>query len=311
MIENSDDGKNDHHIVIASYIDEEIIHESMSLAIFLLFTIFFIVQKLNDNLMAKWQATLYPMYLFIIYSFFKFFVKIVKTESSDDSGEKEWKIIKIANIGKVVLISNFFSLINYALAFLMVYNLGEFLDKRKDESLFSFLYMMASICASQIFYSIFRRISMFSIKSKRDDTHSAHNSLAFITSLTTPLLTYFSNMMIVCSGSSGVCTQIYMSTIASLLGAFGVTLSDFSDYLFPITVVLLGVSLFSLYIKRKKLTHKPFLLGVFSSVIILIAHIFEHTAVYYLIYPGNILMIVAAVWNAKLNKFSGLPRFIK
>lgn len=310
MTELCDESKNDHHLVISNYIDDEILNENISLPIFLLFTLFFLIQKLNDNLMAKWQATFYPVYLFLIYKFIKFFLRIVKTESSDDSGEKETKIIKIANLGKVVLISNFFSLINYTLSFLGIYNLAEFLDKRKDEYLFSFLYFISSICISHIIYSVFRKTSIFAIKSKKDDEQST-NTLAFISSLSTPLLTYLSNMMIVCSGSSGVCTQIYMSTIASLLGAFGVTISDFSDYLFPITVVLLGISVFSLYIKRKKFTHKPFLLGLFSSVIILIAHIWQETKLYYLIYPGNILMIGAAIWNAKLNKFSGLPRFKK
>ncbi len=44
--------------------------------------------------------------------------------------------------------------------------------------------------------------------------------------------------MMIVYNSSGVCAQVYMSTIASSLGAFGVTISDFSKYLFPITIVL-------------------------------------------------------------------------
>ena len=47
--------------------------------------------------------------------------------------------------------------------------------------------------------------------------------------------------MIICSG--GACTQIYISTFKSILGAFGVTLSEINKYMFPITCVLLGVSL--------------------------------------------------------------------
>ena len=30
-----------------------------------------------------------------------------------------------------------------------------------------------------------------------------------------------------------------------------------------------------------------------------------------LVYPGNILMIIAAIWNARMNKFSGLPIYNK
>ena len=116
-------------------------------------------------------------------------------------------------------------------------------------------------------------------------------------------------MMIICSG--GACTQIYISTITSILGAFGVTLSEISKYMFPLTCVLLGISLLSLYIKRKKFLHGPFLLGVFSAIIILLGKYYEKTKLSKLIYPGNILMIIAAIWNARINKFSGLPIYNK
>jgi hypothetical protein len=155
-------------------------------------------------------------------------------------------------------------------------------------------------------------MKMFEIKKNiyiDQATVQENGSLAFFSSLITPALTYLSNMMIICN--SGVCTQVYMSTITSLLGAFGVSLSNLSEYLLPVTVVLLGISLFSLYIKKKSLTHGPFLLGVFSSALIILSYVFEKTKLYYLIYPGNILMIAAAIWNAKVNKFSGLPRYKK
>ena len=116
-------------------------------------------------------------------------------------------------------------------------------------------------------------------------------------------------MMIICSG--GACTQIYISTITSILGAFGVTLSEITKYMFPITCVLLGVSLISLYIKKREILHKPFLLGVFSAMMIILGKYFEKTMLNKLVYPGNILMIIAAIWNAKMNKFSGLPIYNK
>ena len=145
----------------------------------------------------------------------------------------------------------------------------------------------------------------------KEEKQEANNSiiLAFVSSLLGPLLTYFSNMMIICSG--GACTQIYISTITSILGAFGVTLSEISKYMFPLTCILLGVSLLSLFIKRKKFMHGPFLLGVFASIIILLSKYYEKTKLNKLIYPGNILMIIAAIWNAKMNKFSGLPTYNK
>lgn len=307
--------KSDHHYIISAYNSNEILPDSYMTSILSLLSIFFVVQKLNDNLMAKWQACFYPLYLLLIYQILKYFIRIIRSESNEDDQNKHdeenkqsYKI-KIQNFDKIVLISNFFSLINSVLIFLTVFHLGEFLDKRQDHYLLTSLYMLLSMCVSQVIYSALRKTSLFYINSF-EDTKISHNSIAFISTLTGPILTYFSNMMIVCSSSGGVCTQVYMSTVASLLGAFGVTLSDFSEYLFPITIVLLGISLFSLYIKNKMLLHKPFLLGCFSAVLIIMSHILEGNY-YYLVYPGNVLMIAAAIWNARVNKFYGLPRYSK
>jgi hypothetical protein len=81
--------------------------------------------------------------------------------------------------------------------------------------------------------------------------------------------------------------------------------------MFPITCVLLGVSLISLYIKKREILHRPFLLGLFSAAMIILGKYFEKTWLSKLVYPGNILMIIAAIWNARMNKFSGLPVYNK
>jgi len=215
------------------------------------------------------------------------------------------------------LISNFFKMIISSFAFFSIYYLSDFLDFKKDESLIYSIYLLISSCISAMLYYILRQLTIFSIKRQinkidPETGESTQNSyISFISTLTGPLLTYFSNMMIVCNANTGVCTQIYASTIASLLGAFGVTISDFSEYLFPITLVLLLVSLYSLYAKKKSFKHKPFLLGVFSCVLILISHFNDKNLFSYLIYPGNIMMIGAAIWNARMNKFYGLPKYNK
>jgi hypothetical protein len=315
-----DEEKVSHHHVICSYLEKDIISEKIALPLSIMFTLFFIVQKLHDNFMAKWQATFLPIYIYLIYSFLKHFIRIIKSELREEDGEgyshnytkSSNDIAKIVNINNILLLSNFFSLINSALSIFSVYYLGDFLDRRKDESLISSIYMIITLNGSWMSYSLIRKMEIFRLKRKEQDhEEESHvdSRMAFFSSLTAPILTYLSNMMIVCN--SGVCTQIYMSTIASLLGALGVTISDLSDYLFPITVVLLGVSLFSLYIKKKKFTHPPFLLGVASTISIILAHLFENTMLNYLLYPGNIGMIAAAIWNARVNKFYGLPRFKK
>lgn len=306
MIDDKD--KHDHHLVLSTHLNNDIQHEGLFLPISILLTTFFILQKLNDNLMAKWQATFYPIFLYIIYNIIKYFIKIIKSETEENSTDSK---IKIDNYSRIILISNLFGLINTSLSFFIFYNLSEFLDKKEDDYMLSALYIILAICCSSMIYTIIRKSKLFSLRKQADANASEESHLGFISTLTGPLLTYLSNMMIVCSSSSGVCTQVYMSTITSLLGAFGVTISDFSECLFPITLVMLGISLYSLYAKKKKLTHKPFLLGVFSTVLILIAHVFKEGNAYYLVYPGNILMIAAAIWNARMNKFYGLPKYNK
>ena len=242
--------------------------------------------------------------LYFIIKFISFLIKIIKSELNDDI---EIVSIRIKNLVQIVLLSNFFNLINSPLLFLMFYYLAEFLDKKNDLYLFYSIYMMTAYYISKLVYSFLKKLDMFKLANENSPSFNSHH-ITFGSSLLTPILTYCSNMMIVCS-SSGVCTQVYMSTIASLLGAFGVTLSDFSEYLFPITVVLLGISLISLYIKRRSFLHKPFILGCVASFMIVISHIIE--SLYYLMYLGNVLMIGAAIWNARMNKFYGLPRYNK
>ena len=48
---------------------------------------------------------------------------------------------------------------------------------------------------------------------------------------------------------------------------------------------------------------------IFDFVIIILGKYYENNFLRYLIYPGNILMIIAAIWNAKLNNFTGIPMF--
>jgi hypothetical protein len=304
------DYKNEHPYIISTYNDYDILSDTCLGSIFSLFTLYFLLQKISDNLMTKWQACFYPMYLYFFIIFAKYFLKIVYSEMAESGEETTCKrTIKIDNMERVVLISNFFKFIYSPLMFLGVYYIGEFLDKRDDIYLFYSLYIMMAILLCQIGYSLIRRLSAFNLQVKPVITDADNNSaIGFVSSVIAPVLTYCSNAMVVCS-SSGVCTQVYMSTIASLLGAFGVTLSDFSEYLFPITIVLLGISLFSLYIKRKKLLHGPFLLGVFACLLIILSHVFEELSL--LIYPGNVLMLGAAIWNARVNKFYGLPRYVK
>lgn len=298
--------------LISEYESFEISKPNIFLYTCLFFTSYFLYLKITDRFIALWRATFYPLYLFLITKVLISFYLIIKNDnnSKDEKGKHNILLnnLEIKNFLNIYIISNFFQFIFYLLLICFIYNVHSFLDNRKDEFLFSAVKFLIATNIWGMFYSLIRKIPNLRLKEGRKEKSNSI-IIAFITSLISPALTYFSNMMIICSG--GACTQIYISTITSILGAFGVTLSEITKYMFPITCVLLGVSLISLYIKKREILHKPFLLGVFSAMMIILGKYFEKTMLNKLVYPGNILMIIAAIWNAKMNKFSGLPIYNK
>ena len=298
--------------LISEYESFEIAKPNIFLYLCLFLTSYFLYLKITDRFIALWRATFYPLYIYLIIKALISFYLIIKNDNNSQDEKGKYNIIlnnlEITNLLNIYIVSNFFKFIHYLLIICFIYNTHSFLDSRKDDFLFSAVRFLIITAIWGILYSLIRKIPILKFKeSKKEKNNSI--AIAFITSLISPALTYFSNMMIICSG--GACTQIYISTITSILGAFGVTLSELTKYMFPITCVLLGVSLISLYIKKRDILHKPFLLGVFSAIIIIIGKYFEKTRLNKLVYPGNILMIVAAIWNAKMNKFSGLPIYNK
>jgi hypothetical protein len=298
-------------ILVKNYIDYEILTNNFFLPITSLMSLYLFYQKANDNLMTKWYMCFTPLNFFFAYKFAYFLYKIVKPDENNIYNIIRTKLVRFENISNL---SNFFSLLLYSGFIVLFYYIGLFLDTKKDEHIFTSIYIGFGLISMQLIYSFLRTLPPFSIMKhvisyKKDDDEEVEQSsyAAFCSTIMGPVLTYFSNMMIVCSTNTGMCTQIYMSTVASLLGAFGVSVSYFSEYLFPITVVLLGVSLISLYIKRRSLKHKPFLLGCLATILIIVPHYFE--SLWVLSYIGNGLMFGAAIWNMKVNKLSGLPRF--
>ena len=300
--------------LIAEYESLDIIKPNIFLYSCLFLTSYFLYLKITDRFIALWRATFYPLYLYLITKALISFYLIIKNDNASKNEKEKEKNniilnnIEILNLTNIYIVSNFFKFIFYLLLICFIYNIHSFLDYRKDEFLISAIKFLIGTTIWGLAYGLIRKIPNLKLKEYKNEKNNSA-IIAFITSLISPALTYFSNMMIICSG--GACTQIYISTITSILGAFGVTLSEISKYMFPITCVLLGVSLISLYIKKREILHKPFLLGVFSSILIILGKYFEKSFLSKFVYPGNILMIIAAIWNARMNKFSGLPIYNK
>jgi len=298
-------------ILVKNYIDYEILSNIIFFPICSMLSMYLFYQKASDNLMTRWYLCFTPINIFFAYKFMFFLYKIVKPDENSVYNIIRNKLKRFDNIANL---SNFFSLLVYACLLGIFYYIGLFLDTKKDENIFNAIYIGFALVSIQVIYTFLRSLPAFSLSKhffayKKEDEEEVEQSswTAMLGTIMAPILTYFSNMMIVCSANTGMCTQVYMSTVSALLGAFGVSISNFSDYLFPMTVVLLFVSLISLFIKRKSFTHKPFLLGCSATAMIIISHFFA--SLWLLLYLGNILMIIAAVWNIKMNKFSGLPRY--
>ena len=298
--------------LISEYEKYNIAKPDIFLYICLFLTAYFLYLKNTDRFIALWRDTFYPIYIYLIVKALISFYIIIKNDNISSIQKEKADLLlnnlEISNLLNIYIVSNFFKFILYLLLICAIYNIHSFLDNRNDDFLIASFKFLIATTLWGILYGFIRKIPQFKLKEKIKEENNSI-ILAFVSSLLGPILTYFSNMMIICSG--GACTQIYISTITSILGAFGVTLSEISKYMFPLTCVLLGISLLSLFIKRKKILHGPFLLGVFSSIIILLGKYYEKTKLNKLIYPGNILMIIAAIWNARINKFSGLPIYNK
>ena len=251
--------------IISEYEKYNISKPDIFLYICLFLTSYFLYLKITDRFIALWRVTFYPIYVYLILKTLISFYLIIKNDNITSIQKEKHDILlnnlEISNLLNIYIVSTFFKFILYLLLICFVYNIHSFLDDRNDEFLIASFKFLISTTIWGILYSIIRKMPQLKLK---EQAKEENNSIfvAFASSLLGPILTYFSNMMIVCSG--GACTQIYISTITSILGAFGVTLSEISKYMFPITCILLGISLLSLYIKKKKILHPPFLLGLFS-----------------------------------------------
>lgn len=134
------------------------------------------------------------------------------------------------------------------------------------------------------------------MKQKRPKT----TSKSFIPAIISTICNLIPSFSVICSG--GVCYTLPLTTVSTYLGAFGITVFDVNDLMFPLALVFIAISLFSLYWKKKNCLYPPFLVGLVAASIIISSHILE--AGFLVMLTGNILMMVAAIMNSKVGKFA-------
>jgi hypothetical protein len=110
--------------------------------------------------------------------------------------------------------------------------------------------------------------------------------LTFIFNILTPALN-------VCT-VSGACSSFYLSTLSSIFSAFGASVMDLMHIFTPVTYVLLGCTMYSIYYTKKSPLYPPFVLGMIASGIIVWA---QNGAGSIVVMAANFMLLIAVFWN--------------
>ena len=100
--------------------------------------------------------------------------------------------------------------------------------------------------------------------------------------------------------TSGLCSSLYASTLTSFLSTFGISVLDITKCLWPVTLLLLSVTLYSVYYTSRSMRYPPFLLGVLAAVGVVLSQTLIESWV--LTWASNALLISAVLWNNHLAK---------
>ena len=254
----------------------------------------------GDLFFFTWMMTLAPTSLFLFISCLKYLKNIVVI---DDAVYKECYTLKTNHFQ---LLDNFFHLNFNLIALFFTGYLAYSLDQEDTEMNKKPLYLsIALYLFTQFSYSYVSRSieqeSYLPFSTKNKDT-------SMMTSVVSPIFNFLGSSFMLCNG--GTCSSIYGSTISAIFSAFGISISEWLPFLDWFTLLLVLVSVFVLYYAKKSLTYGPFLLSCLGAVVI-----FSDTLMFQMRYPihvGNLLMIISALWNSKLNKagffFPGKPK---
>eukprot|EP01016_Furgasonia_blochmanni_P055744 TRINITY_DN9377_c0_g1_i3.p1 TRINITY_DN9377_c0_g1~~TRINITY_DN9377_c0_g1_i3.p1 ORF type:complete len:292 (-),score=88.81 TRINITY_DN9377_c0_g1_i3:301-1176(-) len=261
-------------------------------------TLLMIYFKLEKSLDVSWWICFIPSYLFLLIRSIKCVYYMLR-----EHVDKDLHVLK----EKIYLLSHFLSLLIYICAIVVLYLFGEYLDAEESgddaprDQLFLFSFLGASLYLVYGWYmdnlnqelQTGKSVSMLSCI-----THGFMFMGSGVNSLLNLFLAFLSSSFFVCTG--GACNSMYISTLSSFFGAVGVSVVDWLPYLDGLTVLMIGISLFSLYAVNRSWTYKPFAIGLIGSLMIVTNMIFFKPK--YLLYGGNVMLVTAAIWNSKLSQ---------
>jgi hypothetical protein len=244
----------------------------------------------GDLFFFNWKMVLSPTLLYLFVLTLQYFKRLIIID------QENYDVNSSLKLNRFKLLDHFF---HFVLSLLMLFFVGYIAysqDLNNSNVSKKPLYITVAL------YLIIQFIYSYVSKSMDNESYLPMNNekknASVLTSIMTPILNFLSSSFVFCSG--GQCSTIYGSTISAIFGAFGISVSEWLPILDWLTLLLVIVSVVVLYYAKKSLTYKPFILGCVAAVLIFAATAFPQ--IRYLVYVGNVFMIVAAIWNSRLNK---------
>lgn len=260
-----------------------------------IFTLLLTYAKNESDLYLKWPLIFIPTFLYLTIEILIALKKLLFLEINEDLNVKAIEI-------KLTLMNNLAKIIMFTISLFFIYFLSEYFDfldfppKEISSQDYSTTHLYILVFLFFVVYLIYS--VMISSLAPKENTWDNNEKINIVSILMNSLFSILGNTMTICS--TGACTSIYVSTISTFFSAFGITIVDWLPYLKYSALIFILISIFSLYSARKSLIYMPFIVCVIGSTLIILS-IFQFDN-NYMLYSGNILMIIAAIWNARLNK---------
>lgn len=258
--------------------------------------------KSKGMLFVSWTKLLIPIEVVLLYKLAQTGRVLMKFEDivEETYPDKSQHLTTI----KTVFVSYVFALVSLIWAMTTCYFLGDFLDNRDAEPLLGLGELLSLFSLFFAFWAIYSIAVDFIHKNEKEETLASQQSL--VSSLVNTIVAVLGRSFVFCAG--GQCNSIYIGTITMFFSSLGISVVDIVPYVKKASIILIGISLFSLYSTHKSFTYKPFLLSSLASIVILL-DIFDICSNIIMLVLSNVTMIAAAIWDAKVSKPSLLPMY--
>ena len=276
--------------------DRLILPTSFSFPLLNTLTLLLIYAKNTSDLYIRWSLILSPTFIYLLLSIILSLKSLFSLEIENENHLTNLQI-------KLLLINNLFQMIFSIISLIFCIFLSEYLDFLDYPPIpitdFSIIHLYFLVCLaflSYFIYAIFIKTLLNTEKTEKDEEN--HKKISLITILMNAIFSILGNTMTFCS--TGACSSIYVSTLSAFFSAFGITIIDWLPYLRYSAVIFIIISIFSLYSAKKSFFYWPFIVCLCGSGLILASMMLVENN--YMLYIGNLMMIGAAVGNARINK---------